>query len=77
MPDRRAIVAGLLATAMFPVASQGARLRKAISTIVPFKASPFPYWGKLPDGSAPFLVGAVLSLPAALGLVTIRPSRKG
>lgn len=55
MPDRRAIVAGLLATAMFPVASQGARLRKAISTIVPFKATPFPYWGKLPDGSAPFL----------------------
>ncbi|TRC79446.1 hypothetical protein FJV80_23680 [Mesorhizobium sp. WSM4310] len=55
MPDRRAIVAGLLATAMFPAVSQGARLRKAISTIVPFKASPFPYRGKLPDGSAPFL----------------------
>ncbi|MGX7874258.1 hypothetical protein ACVDG5_017225 [Mesorhizobium sp. ORM6] len=55
MPDRRAIVAGLLATAAFPVASQGARLHKAISTIVPFKASPFPYRGKLPDGSGPFL----------------------
>ncbi|UVK51123.1 hypothetical protein DBIPINDM_004342 [Mesorhizobium sp. AR02] len=55
MPDRRAIVAGLLATAVFPVASQGARLHKAISTIVPFKASPFPYRGKLPDGTAPFL----------------------
>ena len=53
MPDRRAIVAGLLATAAFPVASEGARLHKAISTIVPFKASPFPYRGKLPDGSAP------------------------
>ncbi|QND63031.1 hypothetical protein HB777_03240 [Mesorhizobium loti] len=55
MPDRRAIVTGLLATAAFPVASQGARLRKAISTIVPFKTSPFPYGGKLPDGSGPFL----------------------
>jgi len=55
MPDRRAIVAGLLATAAFPVASEGARLHKAISTIVPFKASPFPYRGELPDGEAPFL----------------------
>ncbi|WP_136615990.1 MULTISPECIES: hypothetical protein [Mesorhizobium] len=55
MPDRRAIVTGLLATAAFPMASQGARLRKAISTIVPFKTSPFPYRGKLPDGSGPFL----------------------
>ncbi|QPC91308.1 hypothetical protein [Mesorhizobium sp. INR15] len=55
MVDRRAIVAGLLATTVFPVASQGARLRKAISTIVPFKTSPFPYEGKLPDGSGPFL----------------------
>ncbi|KAA3447686.1 hypothetical protein C7I87_25725 [Mesorhizobium sp. SARCC-RB16n] len=55
MPDRRAIVAGLLATAAFPVASEGARSHKAISTIVPFKTSPFPYRGKLPDGSAAFL----------------------
>ncbi|TPJ39606.1 hypothetical protein FJ434_21280 [Mesorhizobium sp. B2-5-13] len=55
MPDRRAIVAGLLATAAFPAASQGARLHKAVSTIVPLKASPFPYRGKLPDGSGPFL----------------------
>ncbi|MEI9430560.1 hypothetical protein [Mesorhizobium sp. Cs1299R1N3] len=55
MPDRRAIVAGLLATAAFPAASQGARLHKAVSTIVPFKASPFPYRGRLPDGSGPFL----------------------
>jgi hypothetical protein len=55
MPDRRAIVAGLLATAAFPALSWGARLRKAISTLVPFKASPFPYRGKLPDGSGPFL----------------------
>lgn len=55
MPDRRAIIAGLLAAAAFPAASQAARLRKAISTIVPFKTSPFPYRGKLPDGSGPFL----------------------
>ena len=55
MPDRRTIVAGLLAAAAFPAASQGARLRKSISTIVPFKTSPFPYRGKLPDGSGPFL----------------------
>jgi hypothetical protein len=55
MPSRRAIVMGLLATAAFPVASEGARMRKAISTIVPFKSSPFPYRGKLPDGSGPFL----------------------
>jgi hypothetical protein len=55
MPDRRAIIAGLLAAAAFPAASQGARLRKAISTIVPFKTSPFPYRGELPDGSGPFL----------------------
>ncbi|MCA0033240.1 hypothetical protein [Mesorhizobium sp. B263B2A] len=55
MVDRRAVVAALLATAAFPMASQGARLHKAISTIVPFKASPFPYRGKLPDGSGPFL----------------------
>lgn len=55
MPDRRAIVAGLLAAAAFPAVSQGARLQKAISTIVPFKTSPFPYRGRLPDGSGPFL----------------------
>ncbi|MBZ9740351.1 MULTISPECIES: hypothetical protein [unclassified Mesorhizobium] len=55
MPDRRAIVAGLLATAVFPATSEGAGLKKAISSIVPFKASPFPYRGRLPDGSAPFL----------------------
>ena len=55
MPDRRAIVAGLLATAAFPAVGESARLRKAISTIVPFKTSPFPYQGKLPDGSGPFL----------------------
>ncbi|AEH86810.1 hypothetical protein [Mesorhizobium opportunistum] len=55
MVGRRAVVAALLATAAFPMASQGARLHKAISTIVPFKASPFPYRGKLPDGSGPFL----------------------
>ena len=53
--DRRAIVAGLLASAAFPASSLGARLRKAVSAIVPFKASPFPYRGRLPDGSAPFL----------------------
>ncbi|TGU55340.1 hypothetical protein EN795_01005 [bacterium M00.F.Ca.ET.152.01.1.1] len=55
MPDRRAIVVGLVASAMFAGPSQGARLHKSIATIVPFKASPFPYRGKLPDGSAPFL----------------------
>ncbi|MBZ9997405.1 hypothetical protein [Mesorhizobium sp. BH1-1-4] len=55
MPDRRAIVAGLLATAVFPATSEGAGLKKAISSIVPFKASPFPYRDRLPDGSAPFL----------------------
>ncbi|TPM27044.1 hypothetical protein [Mesorhizobium sp. B2-3-4] len=55
MPDRRAIVAGLLATAVFPATTEGAGLKKAISGIVPFKASPFPYRGRLPDGSAPFL----------------------
>lgn len=52
---RRVIVAGLLASAAFPASSLGARLRKAVSAIVPFKASPFPYRGRLPDGSAPFL----------------------
>ncbi|WP_421916697.1 hypothetical protein [Mesorhizobium sp.] len=30
-------------------------MRKAISAIVPFRSSPFPYTGKLPDGSGPFL----------------------
>jgi hypothetical protein len=55
MPDRRAIVGGLLATVAFPAAGLGARLHKAMSTIVPFKASPFPYRGRLPDGSAAFL----------------------
>lgn len=55
MPDRRAIVGGLLAAAAFPASGEGARLRKAMSAIVPFKTSPFPYGGKLPDGSGPFL----------------------
>ena len=55
MLDRRSIVAGLLAAAAFPAAGEGARLRKALSAIVPFKTSPFPYRGKLPDGSGPFL----------------------
>lgn len=55
MLDRRAIVAGLLAAAAFPASGEGARLRKAMSAIVPFKTSPFPYRGKLPDGSGPFL----------------------
>lgn len=55
MPDRRTIVAGLLAAAAFPASGEGARLRRAMSAIVPFKTSPFPYGGKLPDGSGPFL----------------------
>jgi hypothetical protein len=55
MPDRRSIVAGLLASGVFPAASQGARLPQAVRTIVPFQTSPFPYHGPLPDGSGPFL----------------------
>lgn len=55
MPNRRRIVAGLLASGAFPAAGRAARLPQAVRAIVPFKASPFPYRGPLPDGSGPFL----------------------
>jgi hypothetical protein len=55
MPDWRSIVAGLLASGVFPAASQDARLPQTVRTIVPFQTSPFPYHGTLPDGSGPFL----------------------
>jgi hypothetical protein len=55
MASRRAIMAGLLAAAAFPAGAGAAPRRKAVQAIVPFDASPFPYRGRLPDGSGPFL----------------------
>lgn len=55
MPDRRTLLAGLLATAALPHAAQAKKLPNALRAIVPFEHSPFPYRGPLPDGSGPFL----------------------
>jgi len=52
MPNRRAVVAGLLGAAL-PLPAGAAK--KAARTIVPFDNTPFPYRGMLPDGSKPFL----------------------
>jgi hypothetical protein len=52
MPNRRAVVAGLLGSAL-PLPAAAAK--KAARTIVQFETTPFPYRGMLPDGSKPFL----------------------